>query len=100
MIQYYRFLFEAYSEIYRCYKLYADLPGHLASISPPSTIPFSLSSSLSRPDIVLISDDYITLLELSVVTNTSNIPWLPISGRKIVTVLCFWTLHMLAYLLN
>ena len=55
-----------------CYKLYADLPGHLASISPPSTVPSSLSSSLSRPDIVLISNDCITLLELSVVTNTKQ----------------------------
>ena len=63
-----------------CYKLYADLPGHLAGISPPSTVPSSLSlslsrslsSSLSRPDIVLISDDCITLLELSVVTNTAQ----------------------------
>ena len=53
------------------YKLYADLPGHLASTSLPSTIPpsFSSSSSSSRPDIVLISDDGIILLELSVVTN-------------------------------
>ena len=52
------------------HKLYADLPGHLASVNPPGTIPPNLSSSLSRPDLVLISDDSITLFELSVVTNT------------------------------
>ena len=65
-----------------CYKLYADLPGHLASISPPSTVPSGLSSSLSRPDIVLISDDCITLLELSVITNTSNMHLLAANIRK------------------
>ena len=54
------------------YKLYADLPGYLASVSPPSTIPSNLSSSLSRPDLVLVSDDSITLFELSVVTNTKH----------------------------
>ena len=54
------------------FKLYADLPGYLASVSPPSTIPSSLSSSLSRPDLVLVSDDSIILLELSVVTNTKH----------------------------
>ena len=35
----------------------------------PSTVPPSSSSRSSRPDIVLISDDHIILLELSVVTN-------------------------------
>ena len=53
-----------------CYKLFADLPGYLASASPPST--FHLSSSLSRPDIMLLSSDSIILIELSVVTNTKN----------------------------
>ena len=33
-----------------CCKLYADLPDHLTSISPPSTVPSNLSSSLSRSD--------------------------------------------------
>ena len=53
-------------------KLYADLPGHLASESPPSTIPSNLSTSLSRPDLVLVSPDSITLLELSVVILVPN----------------------------
>jgi len=32
-----------------CFKLYADLPGYLASVSPPSTILTKLSTTLSRP---------------------------------------------------
>ena len=41
-------------------------------LAPPSTVPSSLSLSLRRPDIVLISNDCITLLVLSVVTNTKQ----------------------------
>ena len=55
-----------------CFKLYADLPGYLASASPPSTIPPNFSSSLSRPDLVLVSSDSIVLFELTVVTNTKH----------------------------
>ena len=55
-----------------CYKIYADLPGHQASVSPPSTIPPHITSTLSRPDLVVVSTDSITLLELSVVTNTEH----------------------------
>ena len=55
-----------------CYKIYADLPGHQASVSPPSTIPPHITSTLSRPDRVVVSTDSITLLELSVVTNTEH----------------------------
>ena len=55
-----------------CYKIYADLPGHQASVSPPSTIPSHITSTLSRPDLVVVSTDSITLLELSVVTNTEH----------------------------
>jgi len=50
----------------------ADLPGHLASISPLSTVPPGISSTSSRPDIVLVSDDHVILLELSVVTNSDD----------------------------
>ena len=53
-------------------KLYADLPGYLASVSPPSTIPTELSTSLSRPDSVLVSKDSIYLFELTVPTNTQQ----------------------------
>jgi len=66
MILFYKFLFM--KELPLSYTLYADLPGHLASISPLSTIPPSISSTSSRPDIVLVSDDHVILLELSVVT--------------------------------
>ena len=55
-----------------CYKIYADLPGHQASVSPASTILPHITSTLSRPDLVVVSTDSITLLELSVVTNTEH----------------------------
>ena len=43
------------------FKLYADLPGYLASVCSPSTIPTNLSSTLSRPDLVLVSNNSISL---------------------------------------
>ena len=52
-----------------CYKIYADLPGYQTSVSPPSTISPHITSTLSRPDLVVVSTDSIALLELSVVTN-------------------------------
>ena len=55
-----------------CYKLYADLPDCQASVSPLSTIPPHITSTLSRPDLVLVSTDSIVLVELSVVTNTQH----------------------------
>jgi len=61
-------------------KLYADLPGYLASISPPSTIPTNLSNSLSRSDSVLDSEDSIYLFELMIPRNTY---WLKGLGSKI-----------------
>ena len=42
------------------------------SVSPLSTIPTNLSSSLSRLDSVLVSSDAVILFELSVVTNTKH----------------------------
>jgi len=64
------------------YKLYADLPGHLASTSPLSTVPPSLSSFSGRPDIALVSSDYIILLELSFVTNREE-HFATASSRKV-----------------
>jgi len=55
-----------------CFKLYADLPGYLASISPPSTIPTMLSTTLSRPDLVLVSSNSIIMFELTIPTNTQQ----------------------------
>ena len=46
-------------------KLYADLPGFRASESPPATLPTNLSTSTARPDIILISGDNVTILELT-----------------------------------
>ena len=57
-----------------CYKLYADLPDCQASVSPLSIIPIPPhdTSTLSRPDLVLVSADSIVLVELTVVTNTQH----------------------------
>ena len=55
-----------------CYKFYADLPGYQASVSPLSTVPPHITSTLSRPDLMLVSTDSVMLLELSVVTNTEH----------------------------
>ena len=40
--------------------------------SPPGTIPTDLSTTLSRPDLVLISNDSIHLFELTIPTNTQQ----------------------------
>ena len=51
-------------------KIFADLPGKRASDSPPATIPNNISTTTSRPDLVLISRPEITLLELTVPSNS------------------------------
>ena len=52
---------------------YAGLLGYHASVSPLNTIPPHLSSLLSKPGLILISNDTIILLfELSVVTNVEH----------------------------
>ena len=50
--------------------LYADLPGHRALDNPPSTVPLSIVPTTARPDIVIIQDKTIKLLELTVPANT------------------------------
>jgi len=52
--------------------LYADLPGYLASVSFPSTIPTKLSTTLNRPDLILVSNNSIILFELIIPTNTQQ----------------------------
>ena len=74
-----------------CLKLYADLPGYLASVCLPSTIPTNLSSTLSRPDLVLVSSNSICL--------PSNIFWLLELGRKTGIAVYNMTFSLLAYLL-
>ena len=50
--------------------LYADIPTRRASESPPATIPTNISATQARPDMVLIEDLSVNLLELTIPTNT------------------------------
>ena len=52
--------------------LYADIPNHRASDSPPSTLPRDITTSLVRPDLVMIEDSSITILELTVPFNSRD----------------------------
>ena len=51
-------------------KLYADLPGLRASESPPATLPTNLSTSTARPDMVLTTESSVTMLELTIPSNS------------------------------
>ena len=51
-------------------KLYVDLPGLRAGDSPPATIPTDISTTTARPDLVLISELNVTMLELTIPTNS------------------------------
>ena len=46
-------------------KMFADLPGKRASDSTPATIPADISTTTSRPDLVLIAGPEVTFLEQS-----------------------------------
>ena len=59
-------------EIPPCVKLYADLPGLCASESPPATLHTDLSTSTARPDIVLVSEESVTMLELTIPSNSKE----------------------------
>ena len=50
--------------------LHADIPTWRASESPPATIPTNISTTRARPDMVLIEDLSVNLLELTIPTNT------------------------------
>ena len=50
--------------------LYADIPTWRASESPPATIMTNVSTTQARPDMVLIEDLSVNLLELTIPTNT------------------------------
>ena len=52
--------------------LYADLPGRLAIVNPPATIPPSISSTSDRPELVLVSDAEISILELTIYKNSPS----------------------------
>ena len=82
------------------FKLYADLPRYLTSVCLPSTVPTNLFSTLSRPDLLLVSDNSICLLELTIPQKIpSNIFWLLELGRKIGKAVYKMTFSFLAYLL-
>jgi len=50
--------------------MYADLPGHRASDSPPATVPTDVLSTSSRPDLFLCVGSTIKIPELTVCSNT------------------------------
>ena len=72
MTLFFRSLLSGLREFYHIKSfILADLPGYHASGSPLGTIPPYLSSSLSRSDLVLPSNDAIILLfKLSVILTT------------------------------
>ena len=74
MIQYYRFLFKAYSETYHPVVKFMLIFLVTWPVLDPQTLFHQAfyHASLSSPDIVLISNDHITLLELSVISNTKQ----------------------------
>ena len=53
-------------------KIFADLPGWLASESPLATLPADLSSSSDRPDIVVTTATEVSILELTVCANVAS----------------------------
>ena len=59
-------------------RLFADLPEMRATDNPPATIPAEILDTLARPDIVIVGDGEITLIELTVPYNSPDcLNWLP-----------------------
>ena len=52
------------------HQVYADLPGWRVTDNPPSTVPSWLTSTLLRPDLVIISNESVRILELTVPQNS------------------------------
>ena len=50
--------------------LYADLPGMRANDNPISTIPENTLATSARPDIALVGEDEVTLIELTIPHNS------------------------------
>ncbi len=46
------------------FSMFADLDGHRASDTPPSTVPLNILVTSAWPDIVIIDDVFIQLIEL------------------------------------
>ena len=53
-------------------QIYADIPSWRASDSPPATLPNNISTSTLRPDLVLILNNNITILELTIPSNNKE----------------------------
>ena len=53
-------------------KLFADISSWRASDSPPFTLPTNISTTTSRPDLVLIEDKMVYILELTVPSNNKE----------------------------
>ena len=53
-------------------KIFVDLPNHRASESPPATVPPSIISTQARPDILVLQEKHIIILELTVPWNSST----------------------------
>ena len=53
-------------------KLYADLPSFRAREAPPATLPASISTSTARRDLVLMAEDSVTILELTIPANSQE----------------------------
>ena len=83
-------------------EIYADLPGLRASDSPPATVPLHVLVTSARPDIVIIEDATITLLELTipvkVVGTLSPMQLLAMtSGAEIRMYVSWWCLRTAGY---
>ena len=63
-------LSSVHQEISASVKLYGDIRLWRASDSPPATLPMNISTTRARPDVVLIDNSAVRLLELTVPTNT------------------------------
>ena len=53
-------------------EIYADLPGLMASESPPAAVPLHILVTSARPDIVIIEDVTITSLKLTIPINAKE----------------------------
>ena len=69
-------------------QLFADLPSWRASNNPPATLPIAISTSTSRPDLVLIHDKKIFILEL-IPSNNKEALQAAFEGNQINSILTF-----------
>jgi len=53
-------------------KLYVDLPVYRTCESSPANLPANLSIPTARPDLVLTSEDSVTMIELTIPTNSKE----------------------------